>query len=98
LNIFVELMDAFAYGRVETPGPRLWADRPAQFDELILEHCPSMSDDRRPQGRAPVPRTRPATMLTAIGLCVLIMVMQLMPEVRDLGFNRFAATVTAGAQ
>jgi len=57
-----------------------------------------MSDDRRPQGRAPLPRTRPTTMLTAIGLCVLIMVMQLMPDVRELGFSRFAATVTAGTQ
>jgi len=37
-------------------------------------------------------------MLTAIGLCVLIMVMQLVPDVRELGFSRFAATVTAGTQ
>ena len=57
-----------------------------------------MSDDRRPQGQAPIPRTRPATMLTAIGLCVLIMIMQLVPEARDLGFSRFGGTVTAATQ
>ena len=57
-----------------------------------------MPDERRAQSPTPVLRTRPATMLTAIGLCVLIMVMQLVPDVRDLGFSRFAATVTAGAQ
>jgi len=56
-----------------------------------------MSDDHR-QGQAPIPRTRPATILTAIGLCVLIMIMQLVPETRDLGFSRFGGTVTAATQ
>ena len=50
------------------------------FDEAILEWS-AMPDERRAQGPKPVLRTRPATMLTAIGLCVLIMVMQLVPEI-----------------
>jgi len=57
-----------------------------------------MSDERRAQGPTPVLRTRPATMLTAVGLCVIIMIMQLVPEIRDVGSGRIAATVTAGAQ
>ncbi len=56
-----------------------------------------MSDVRRVQGPTPVLRTRPATMLTAIGLCVFIMVIQLVPEFRD-GPNRISATTTAVAQ
>jgi type II secretory pathway component PulF len=42
-----------------------------------------MTDDR--QQRAPNPHlhTRPATMLTAIGLCVIIMLIQLVPEIQD---------------
>jgi hypothetical protein len=37
-------------------------------------------------------------MLTAIGLCVFIMVMQLLPEFRDSGLMRGASTTTAVAQ
>ena len=54
-----------------------------------------MSDDRRAKSPTPVLRTRPATMLTAIGLCVFIMVMQLLPQFSDGGLNRVpSATVT----
>ena len=55
-----------------------------------------MSDDRRAKSPTPVLRTRPATMLTAIGLCVFIMVMQLLPQFSDGGgLNRISsATVT----
>ena len=47
-----------------------------------------MTDDR--QRRVPNPhlRTRPATMLTAIGLCVIIMLIQLVPDIQDLS-SRF---------
>ena len=41
-----------------------------------------MSDERRAQSPTPYLQTRPATMLTAIGLCVLIMVIQLVPEIQ----------------
>ena len=36
--------------------------------------------------RAPTPhlRMRPATMLTAIGLCVIIMLLQLVPETQSM--------------
>jgi hypothetical protein len=60
-----------------------------------------MSDDRRARGPTPVLRTRPATMLTAIGLCVFIMIMQLLPQFTAGGLNRIngttgATTTTAG--
>jgi len=70
---------------------------PKIFDETILEWS-AMSDERRAQSPKPVLRTRPATMLTAIGLCVLIMIIQLMPEARDIGSSRVAPPVTAGTQ
>ena len=60
-----------------------------------------MSDNQRASdsqlGKAPAPvlRTRPATMLTAIGLCVFIMIMQLLPEFRDGGLPRFSPTQPA---
>jgi hypothetical protein len=54
-----------------------------------------MSDDRRAKRPTPVLRTRPATMLTAIGLCVFIMVMQLLPQFSEGGLNRITATATA---
>ena len=57
-----------------------------------------MSDDRGAKSPTPVLRTRPATMLTAIGLCVFIMVIQLLPEFRDSGLTRLSATTTAVAQ
>jgi hypothetical protein len=54
-----------------------------------------MPDDRRAYGPKPVLRTRPVTMLTAIGLCVLIMVIQLVPQIRDIGAGRMPASATA---
>ena len=57
-----------------------------------------MSGERRAQSPTPVLRTRPATMLTAIGLCVLIVVIQLVPEVRDLGSGRLSPSATTGTQ
>ena len=50
------------------------------------------TDSQRGHSPAPVLRTRPATMLTAIGLCVFIMIMQLLPEFRDGGLPRFSPT------
>ena len=57
-----------------------------------------MPGDRRTQNPMPVLRTRPATMLTAIGLCVFIMVMQLLPEFRDSGLTRLSSHHTTPAQ
>ncbi len=53
-----------------------------------------MSDVRRARSPSPVLRTRPATMLTAVGLCVFIMIMQLVPEIRDGGPARTTAAAT----
>ncbi len=54
-----------------------------------------MPDERRAHAPTPLLRTRPATMLTAIGLCVVIMVMHLVPDLRDVTSNRVSAPVVA---
>jgi hypothetical protein len=54
-----------------------------------------MSDERPARPPAPVLRTRPATMLTAIGLCVLIVIIQFMPQLRDADLGRLAGGVIA---
>lgn len=65
-----------------------------RFEKQFLKGS-VMSDDRRGKAPTPVLRTRPATMLTAIGLCVFIMVMQLLPQLSDGGLNRLTTTTTA---
>jgi hypothetical protein len=67
------------------------------FDEAILEWS-AMPDERRAQRPTPVLRTRPATMLTAIGLCVLIVIIQLVPQFRNFGAGRLSGTVTVATQ
>ncbi len=49
--------------------------------------------------RKPTPhlQTRPATMLTAIGLCVIIMLIQLVPEFQAMG-SRIPTSVTMSAR
>jgi len=42
-----------------------------------------MSDERRAPAPSPFLHTRPTTMLTAICLCLLVMIMQFVPETRD---------------
>jgi hypothetical protein len=49
-----------------------------------------VSDKRTP---TPHLQTRPATMLTAIGLCVLIMIIQLVPNAQDVSSPLPAAKV-----
>ncbi|MDB5487993.1 MAG: hypothetical protein JWQ58_1708 [Reyranella sp.] len=53
-----------------------------------------MTDERRASAPTPYLRTGPATMLTGIGLCLLLMIMQLMPEIRDAGPH---ASITASS-
>ncbi len=53
-----------------------------------------MTDVRRASTPTPYLRTGPATMLTAIGLCVLLMIMQFMPEIRDAGPLRSSFAVS----
>ncbi len=50
-----------------------------------------------PTRRTPTPhlQTRPATMLTAIGLCALIVLMQLVPEVQSVVRLPASAVTTA---
>ena len=43
-----------------------------------------MTDQRTRREPTPHLQTRPATMLTAIGLCALIVLMQLVPEVQSV--------------
>lgn len=56
-----------------------------------------MSDARKARKPTPHLQTRPATMLTAIGLCVIIMLIQLMPEFQATG-PRIPTSVTASAR
>jgi hypothetical protein len=58
----------------------------------------AMPDDRRAHAPTPLLKTRPATMLTAIGLCAVIIVMQLVPDIRDMTSSRVPAPVMAGAR
>ncbi|MGQ0580579.1 MAG: hypothetical protein ACT4O6_01485 [Reyranella sp.] len=57
-----------------------------------------MPDDRQAHAPTPLLKTRPATMLTAIGLCAMIIAMQLVPDIRDIASSRTPATVVAGAR
>ena len=57
-----------------------------------------MPDERQAHAPTPLLKTRPATMLTAIGLCATIIVMQLVPDIRDMASSRVPATVVAGAR
>ncbi len=54
-----------------------------------------MPDERQAHAPTPLLKTRPATMLTAIGLCAMIIVMQLVPDIRDMTSNRAPVTVVA---
>lgn len=55
--------------------------------------------DQTKGARKPTPhlQTRPATMLTAIGLCVIIMLIQLVPEFQSMG-SRIPTSVTASVR
>ena len=53
-----------------------------------------MTDDHPRRTPNPHLHTRPATMLTAIGLCVLIMLIQLVPDLQDLS-SRFSTVPSA---
>jgi hypothetical protein len=56
-----------------------------------------MPDERSAQPTSPHLRTRPATMLTAIGLCVIIMLIQLVPEIQD-ATSRVTSQQTSSAR
>ena len=57
-----------------------------------------MPDERRAHAPTPLLKTRPATMLTAIGLCAVIIVMQLVPDLRDMTSGRVSAPVVASTR
>lgn len=54
-----------------------------------------MSDQRQKRGPNPHLQTRPATMITAIGLCMLIMLIQLMPEIDDAATRLQTTTISS---
>ena len=56
-----------------------------------------MPDERHSPSPTLHLRTRPATMLTAIGLCVIIMLIQLMPEIQDVT-SRFPSNTSSSAR
>ena len=51
-----------------------------------------MPDQRQKREPKPHLQTRPATMITAIGLCVLIMLIQLVPQIQVSGDSTLQAT------
>jgi hypothetical protein len=53
-----------------------------------------MSDHRPKQSPTPHLQTRPATMLTAIGLCAIIVLIQLVPEIQSMARLSPAAVTT----
>ena len=55
-----------------------------------------MSDERSTRPSTPHMHMRPATLLTAIGLCLLIMVIQLVPALQGVT-SRLTTIATAGA-
>ena len=56
-----------------------------------------MTDERKKRQPTPHLQTRPATLITAIGLCLLIMVIQLVPQFQD-GTMRAAGTVSTSVR
>jgi len=54
-----------------------------------------MTDDRKKRQSTPHLHTRPATMVTAIGLCVLIMLLQLLPQLQDSGIRTSSLTTSS---
>jgi len=50
--------------------------------------------DHRTRQPTPHLQTRPATMLTAIGLCALIVLIQLVPEIQSLAREPASALTT----
>jgi hypothetical protein len=55
-----------------------------------------MSDQQR-QKREPKPhlQTRPATMITAIGLCALIVLIQLVPQIQEVAARLQTTTISS---
>jgi len=54
-----------------------------------------MSDQRQKHKPNPHLQTRPATMITAIGLCLIIMLIQLMPEIDDAAPRLQTTTISS---
>jgi len=54
-----------------------------------------MSDQRQKREPKPHLQTRPATMLTAIGLCALIVLMQLMPQLQGAAARLQTTTISS---
>jgi hypothetical protein len=57
----------------------------------------AMPDQRQKREPKPHLQTRPATMITAIGLCLLIMLIQLVPEINDAA-SRLQTTSISNAR
>jgi hypothetical protein len=58
----------------------------------------AMPDQRQKREPKPHLQTRPATMITAIGLCVLIMLIQLVPQIQDAGTPLQTTTISSSAR
>jgi type II secretory pathway component PulF len=72
-------------------GPSLYFGSWSIFDQISFRGVSVMTDERKKREPTPHLHTRPATMLTAIGLCVLIMLIQLVPQFQQGGSRPPAA-------
>lgn len=64
----------------------------------MTDNRPKQASARQAPRQAPTPhlQTRPATMITAIGLCAIIVLIQLVPEIQSVA--RFSASTIATAR
>ena len=77
--------------------PNIFRAARSYFDEAILELF-AMPDERQAHAPTPLLRTRPATMLTAIGLCVVIVAIQLIPDIHEMTSSRVPTPVVASTR
>jgi len=76
------------------PGLLIFRVSAQGFEEVIREM--SAMPDQRQRKHEPRPhlQTRPATMITAIGLCLIIMLIQLVPQIQDVATRLQTTTIS----
>jgi hypothetical protein len=67
----------------------------AIFLDEVIRGVFAMMDERRRHAPTPHLRTRPATMITAIGLCIIIMLFQFVPDLQRTGPRLSGSTVAS---
>jgi hypothetical protein len=67
----------------------------AGFFVEVIQGMSAMTDQRQKREPKPHLQTRPATMITAIGLCVIIMLIQLVPQIQDAATRLQTTTISS---